>query len=175
MGLWTEKAPAIDGRGKVGRTARSRIRPFPLCIIALSRNASCLHLSFNYSQSAFFGQGQQGLVHLRQRFVRRCHGKGPSHLTGRGKLSRAGLSDQFGPSHSAFTGRAERSLVALPTFGGLLIYGKDLFFDAKAPQAPGIKTFEMDQSFEPGARNRRPTAGAALKMREVVCLMSLTA
>ena len=27
-----------------------------------------------------------------------------------------------------------------------------------APQAgPGTKTFEIDQSFEPGARNRRPT------------------
>jgi hypothetical protein len=54
---------AMDGNGpdhlrpgQVGRTARSRIRPFPLCIIALSRDASCLHLSFNYSQSAFFGQ-----------------------------------------------------------------------------------------------------------------------
>src|SRR5262249_18868554 len=50
----TEKAPTIKGRGKVGRTARSKIRPFPICIIALSRNASCLHLSFNYSQRAFF-------------------------------------------------------------------------------------------------------------------------
>src|SRR5262249_41197594 len=42
----------------------SRIRPFPLCIIALSRNASCLHLSFNYSQSAFFGQGPPRAVTL---------------------------------------------------------------------------------------------------------------
>jgi len=58
-------------------------------------------------------------------------------------------------------GRAERSLVALPTFGDLLIYAKDLFFDAKAPQAPGIKTFEIDQSFEPGARNRRLTMADA--------------
>src|SRR5262249_4832784 len=33
-----------------------------------------------------------------------------------------------------------------------------------APQ-PGHQTIEIDQSFEPGARNRRPTAvGAALKM-----------
>jgi len=24
---------------------------------------------------------------------------------------------------------------------------------------PGTKTFEIDQNFEPGARNRRPTAG----------------
>ena len=73
-------------------------------------------------------------------------------------------------------GRAERSLVALPTFGDLLIYAKDLFFDAKAPQAPGIKTFEIDQSFEPGARNRRLTrSGAALRCRSAGCLMSLTA
>ena len=63
-------------------------------------------------------------------------GKGPSHLTGRGKLSRAGLSDQFGPSHSAFTGRAERSLVALPTFGDLLIYAKDLFVAASSEVLP---------------------------------------
>ena len=64
-------------------------------------------------------------------------------------------------------GRAERSLVALPTFGDLLIYAKDLFFDAKAPQAPGIKTFEIDQSFEPGARNRRLTRwGAAAEMSQ---------
>src|SRR5262249_55778614 len=33
------------------------------------------------------------------------------------------------------------------------------------PPGPGTKTFEIDQSFEPSARNRRPTAvGAALKM-----------
>ena len=51
------KGPDHLRPGQVGRTARSRIRPFPLCIIALSRNASCLHLLFNYSQSAFFGQG----------------------------------------------------------------------------------------------------------------------
>src|SRR5262249_2497354 len=51
------KRPRPLKAGAVDRTARSRIRPFPLCIIALSRNASCLHLSFNYSQSAFFKQG----------------------------------------------------------------------------------------------------------------------
>src|SRR5262249_10796369 len=33
------------------------------------------------------------------------------------------------------------------------------------PPGPGTKTFEIDQSFEPSARNRRPTAvGASLKM-----------
>src|SRR6516164_1435520 len=31
---WTEKAPAIDVPGQVGRTDRSRIRPFPPCCIA---------------------------------------------------------------------------------------------------------------------------------------------
>jgi len=59
MGTMDGKGPDHLRPGQVGRTARSRIRPFPLCIIALSRNASCLHLSFNYSQSAFFGQRPQ--------------------------------------------------------------------------------------------------------------------
>src|SRR5262245_20903075 len=58
------KGPDHLRPGQVGRTARSRIRPFPLCIIALSRNASCLHLLFNYSQSAFFGQGPPRAVTL---------------------------------------------------------------------------------------------------------------
>src|SRR5215467_4447367 len=67
MGAMDGKGPDHLRPGQVGRTARSRIRPFPLCIIALSRNASCLHLLFNCSKSAFFGQGQQRLVRWRQR------------------------------------------------------------------------------------------------------------
>jgi hypothetical protein len=47
----------------------------------------------------------------------------------------------------------------------LLICAKDLLVEAKAPTDAGTKTFEIDQSIEPGARNRRPTVvGAALKM-----------
>jgi hypothetical protein len=58
----------------------------------------------------------------------------------------------------------------------LLFCAKDLLVEIKAPTGPGTKSFEIDQSFEPGARNRRPTAaGAALKMREVLCLMNLIA
>jgi len=53
------------------------------------------------------------------------------------------------------------------------IGAKDLFIEAKAP-GPGTKTSEIDQNVEPIARNRRPM-GAAVKMREVVCLMRLTA
>jgi len=96
-------------------------------------------------------------------------------IDGQGKLSRAELSGLFGPIRSALTGWAERFLVALPTSGDLFVYAKDLFVEAKAPTGPDTKSFEIDQNFEPGARNRRPTAGAALKMREVVCLTSLTA
>jgi len=49
----------------------------------------------------------------------------------------------------------------------LFICAKYLLFEAKAPTGPGTKTTEVDQSFEPSARNRRPTAvGAALKMSE---------
>src|SRR6516162_839217 len=66
MGAMDGKGPDHLRPGQVGRTARSRIRPFPLCIIALSRNASCLHLLFNYSQSAFFGQGPPSRYPLNQ-------------------------------------------------------------------------------------------------------------
>ena len=44
----------------------------------------------------------------------------------------------FGPSRSA------------PTEERLLV-------EANGPTGPGTKTFGIDQSFEPGARNRRPT------------------
>jgi hypothetical protein len=54
---------------------------------------------------------------------------------GQGKLSRAELSGLFGPIRSALTGWAERFLVALPTSGDLFVYAKDLFVEAKAPQA----------------------------------------
>jgi hypothetical protein len=63
------------------------------------------------------------------------------------------MSDQFGPSHSA------RHLVTSSLSSVLLICAKDLFVEAKAPTGPGTKSFEIDQNFEPGARNRRPTAG----------------
>src|SRR5262245_2812134 len=49
--------------------------------------------------------------------------------------------------------------------GNLFVCAKTLLVEAMAPTGPGTKTFEIDQSFEPSARNRRPTAvGAALKM-----------
>jgi len=96
----------------------------------------------------------RGLVHLRQRFVRRCHQwkKAPT-IKGRGKLSRAGVSDQFGPSRSAFTGRAEHPLVAGHTSWVLFISAKNLLVEA----TPAPKPFDLDQNFEPSARNRRPT------------------
>ena len=79
---------------------------------------------------------------------------------------------EFGPSCSASTG-AERFLVALPTAWDLFICCKDLLIAAIAIQAPAPKFLIY---FEPGARNRRPTTDVgALKMREVLCLMNLTA
>ena len=54
------------------------------------------------------------------------------------------------------------------------IGAKDLFIEAKGPIRPGTKTFEIDPNVEPIARTRRPM-GAAVKMREVVCLMRFTA
>ena len=56
-------------------------------------------------------RSQDLLLCAKDLFVAAMDGKGPSHLTGRGKLSRAELSDQFGPSHSAFTGRAKHFLL----------------------------------------------------------------
>src|SRR5262249_31429130 len=79
-------------------------------------------------------------------------GKGPGHTgirAGRGKLSRAGVSDQFGSSRSAFTGRAEHPLVAGHTSWVPFICAKNLFVEAQAPK--------LLIYFEPGARNRRPT------------------
>jgi hypothetical protein len=60
--------------------------------------------------------------------------KGPSRLTGRGKLSRAELSGLFGPIRSALTGWAERFLVTLPTSKDLFTRAKDLFVEAMAPR-----------------------------------------
>jgi hypothetical protein len=47
----------------------------------------------------------------------------------------------------------------------LFICAKNLLLEAMASTGPGTTTFEIDQTFEPGARTRRPTVvGAALKM-----------
>ena len=56
-----------------------------------------------------------GLAHLRQRFVRRCHGrKRPQPFDGPGQVKQSGSKVEFGPSRSARQ-RTERSLVTLPT------------------------------------------------------------
>ena len=61
---------------------------------------------------------------------------------------------------------AEHPLVALPTFWVLFIQKF-----ARRAKAPKFLIY-----FEPGARNRRPTTDVgALKMRQVLCLMNLTA
>jgi hypothetical protein len=93
------------------------------CIIALSRNASCLHLSFNYSQSAFFEQGQQGLVHLRQRFVRRSQAPRDGGSDGQ-NLRRPTLTEAFpDPAKSTFPDacllRFRISRLARPNHGGV--------------------------------------------------------
>ena len=72
-----------------------------------------------------------GFVTLRQRFVRRCHGrKKPQPLTGRGKSAER-IEVEFGPFRPAASRRAECLLVALPTSGDLFICAKDLFVGAK--------------------------------------------
>src|SRR5215471_14840007 len=64
--------------------------------------------------------------------------------------------------------RAERFSVALPT-------SWVLFIQKFARRSQGTKTFDLNQNFEPRARNRRlRTVGAAL-MRQAVCPMILTA
>jgi hypothetical protein len=59
----------------------------------------------------------------------------------------------------------------------LFICAKDLFAEAIAIQAPAPKPFDLDQTFEPGVRNRRPTidVGGSEDVREAVCPMNLIA
>src|SRR5262245_16480435 len=54
-----EKAPTIKGRGKLAEqiTEKPRSSALSALLHRVEPNASCLHPSFNYSQSAFFGQG----------------------------------------------------------------------------------------------------------------------
>ena len=48
-------------------------------------------------------------------FVEAMDAKKPRPFDGPGQVKAERVSDQFGPSRSAFTGRAEPFLVALPT------------------------------------------------------------
>jgi len=95
--------------------------------------------------------------------------KNPQPLDGQGKLAeRNETSSSALPALQHLLGglRAEHPLVALPTFWVLFIQKF-----ARRAKAPKLLIY-----FEPGARNRRPTTDVgALKMREVLCLMSLTA
>jgi hypothetical protein len=109
----------------------------------------------------------RGLVHLRQRFVRRSHGRK------RPRPIKAGASWHSGiGGYSALPAlhqlrrdcRAEHPSVALPTSWVLFICAKNLLVEAMAPTGHGTKTFEPDQSFEPGARNRRPKGREKLKV-----------
>src|SRR5262245_38265266 len=79
-------------------------------------------------------------------------------VDGPGQVSRAERNVEFSPSRSATSVgrlRAEHPLVALPTFWVL-------FIQKFARRSQGTNTFDLNQNFEPRARNRRPTAGAAL-------------
>src|SRR5262245_11167452 len=102
--------------------------------------------------------------------------KRPRPEGGWGQASRGHLAERIGnvelnPPRSALLCRpyvvSNASLVAQDPVRDLFVSAKDLSLEAMAPTGPGTKTIEIDQSFEPRARNRRPTAGAALKMREV--------
>ena len=90
-------------------------------------------------------------------------------IDGQGKLAeRNETSSSALPALQHLLGglRAEHPLVALPTFWVLFIQKF-----ARRAKAPKLLIY-----FEPDARNLRPTdRGAAVKMREVVCLMRLTA
>jgi len=96
-------------------------------------------------------------VRSRQIFVYAANdGKGPSRVGGRGKLAER-IEVEFGPFRPATSRRAECFFVALPAFWDLFICAKHLLVETKAPQAPTPKPFDLDQNFEPSARNRRPT------------------
>src|SRR6266581_432540 len=89
-------------------------------------------------------------------------------IDGRDKLSRAGRNVEFSPSalqHLWGDCRAEHPLVAGPTSWVLFISAKKC--SLKPPLARKrlrcTKTFEIDQNFESGARNRRPTVVGQLR------------
>src|SRR5215469_6005337 len=115
-------------------------------------------------------RGQNKPVELAIIWVRVMSGteKAPA-IDGQGKLAeRNETSSSALPAlqHPLGGLRAEHPLVALPTFWVLFIQKF-----ARRAKAPKLLIY-----FEPGARNRRPTTDVgALKMREVLCLMSLTA
>ena len=100
--------------------------------------------------------------------------KGPRPLTA-GQVRQSGIA-----GHSALPAlhqlrrdcRAELFLVARPTAWDVFICAKDLLVEAQAP-----KPFDLDQTFEPGVRNRRPTidVGGSEDVREAVCPMNLIA
>jgi hypothetical protein len=83
-----------------------------------------------------------------------------------GAVGRADRKRRLNPLRSALLYRPyvgpNASLVAQDPVRDLFVSAKDLFLEAMAPTGPGTKTVEIDQSFEPRARNRRPTVGAAL-------------
>jgi len=99
---WTEKAPAIDGRGKLSRAGSEAIRPFPLC-------------------------------------------------TNRGETVGPNTSLSLCPRHE--TCLSASKICSLKP----------------APTGPGTKTFDLDQNFERGARNRRLTRWGWLTPRWRLC------
>ena len=98
------------------------------------------------------------LVYLRQIFVRRCHERKKAPATeGQGKLSRGTeWSVRPYPLCTHWLGRTSLSRFAHVL--GFVHLRQIIARRSQAPTGPGTKTFEIDQSFEPGARNRRPTA-----------------
>src|SRR5215831_12813268 len=106
-----------------------------------------------------------GLVHLRQIFVRRCHGRKkprphwdtcwPGQVKAEqveGRVRPFPLCKTQGRTLLKWRRRRPRNL---------FVCAKNLLVEAMAPTGPDTKTFEIDQSFEPGARNRRPMAGGS--------------
>ena len=92
--------PGLQWPGPVGRTARSRIRPFPLCIIALSR--------------MLLGRFALVLGSSRQKFAHRCQAQPAQRST-------LGLIPFFSPSledcPDELNSRWRRASAALPERG----------------------------------------------------------
>ena len=109
------------------------------------------------------GQNRMALAFI---WVRATSGtEKPQPLTA-GQVGRAERNVEFSPSRSATSVgrlRAEHPLVALPTFWVL-------FIQKFARRSQGTKTFDLDQNFEPRARNRRLTrweGGAEMSERRM--------
>src|SRR5262249_5731188 len=110
-------------------------------------------------------------VRLRQRFVRRCQRRKRPRPHGDtcwpGQVKAEQIEGEVRPFPLCKTQGRTLLKWRRRRPGNLFVCAKTLLVEAMAPTGPGTKTFAIDQSFEPGARNRQLTWwGAAPRCSE---------